>query len=65
MSKYLQPVDYIAQQGPLFMGFPRQEYWNGFSFLSSQEDLPHPGIEPASAALAGSLFTIEPPGKPI
>ena len=27
-------------------------------------DLPDPGIEPASPALAGGFFTTEPPGKP-
>jgi len=27
------------------MGFPRQEYWTGLPFPSS-EDLPDPGIEP-------------------
>ena len=31
----------------------------------SLEDLPNPGIEPTSPALAGSFFTTEPPGKPI
>ena len=28
-------------------------------------DLPGPGIEPVSPALAGGFFTNEPPGKPI
>ena len=28
-------------------------------------DLPGPGIEPVSPALAGGLFTTEPPGKPV
>ena len=27
-------------------------------------DLPRPGIEPASPALAGGFFTTRPPGKP-
>ena len=27
-------------------------------------DLPDPGIEPSSSALAGRFFTAEPPGKP-
>ena len=27
-------------------------------------DLPEPGIEPASLALAGGFFTTVPPGKP-
>ena len=31
--------------------------------ISSPEDLPDPGIEPMSPALAGSFFTTEPPGK--
>ena len=32
--------------------------------ISFSEDLPHPGIEPVSPALAGGFFTTEPPGKP-
>ena len=28
-------------------------------------DLPNPEIKPASPALAGGVFTMEPPGKPI
>ena len=50
-------------QAPLSMGFPRQEYWSGLPF-PSLEDLPHPGTEPESLALAGGFFTTEPPGKP-
>ena len=37
----------IAQQAPLSMGFPRQEYWSGLPFLSPGT-LPHPRIEPGS-----------------
>ena len=33
--------------------------------IPSPEDLPHPGIECASPALAGGFFTIAPPGKPL
>ena len=44
------------------MGFPRPEYWTGLLF-PSPGDLPDPGIKPASSALAGRLFTTEPPGK--
>ena len=33
----------IAQQSPLSMGFPRQEYWSGFPF-PPPEDLPNPGL---------------------
>ena len=46
------------------MGFPRQEHWSGLPF-PSPGDLPDPGIEAASAALAGGFFTTEPPGKPL
>ena len=45
------------------MGFPRKEYWSRFPF-PSPEDLPHPGTEFASSALAGRLFTTEPRDKP-
>ena len=57
----------VGHQTPLFMGFPRQEYWSGLPFPSSG-DLPDPGIEPTSLvspALAGGFFTTEPPGKPL
>ena len=45
------------------MGFPRQEFWSGLP-LPSPEDLPDPGIKPASPAVAGLCFTTEPPQKP-
>ena len=45
------------------MGFPRQEYWSGLP-VPSPGDLPNPGIEPTSPALAGGVFTAEPPGRP-
>ena len=44
-------------------GIPRQEYRSGLPF-PSPGDLPDPGIEHASPALAGIFFTTEPPGKP-
>ena len=53
----------VAHQAPLSTGFPRQEYWNGLPF-PSRGDLPDPGIEPVSPALAGGFFTTESPGKP-
>ena len=56
-------MDYIACQAPLSMGFPRQEYWSGLPF-PSLGDLPDPGMEPVSPALADKFFTNEPPGKP-
>ena len=52
----------VADQAPLSMGFPRQEYWSGLPF-PSPGDLPDPGIEPTSPALGG-FFTTEPLGKP-
>ena len=45
-----------ARQTPLSMGFSRQEYWSGLPFLPPG-DLPDPGIEPISPALAGRFFT--------
>ena len=53
----------VAHQTPLSMGFSRQEYWSGLPFPLLGE-LPNPGIEPGSPALAGRFFTTEPPGKP-
>ena len=44
--------------------FSRQEYWSGLPF-PSLGDLPDPGIEPMSPALAGGFFTSKPPGKPL
>ena len=52
----------VACQDPLSMKFPRQAYWSGLPF-PSLEDLPNPGIELVSSALANEFFTTEPPGK--
>ena len=49
---------------PLFMGLFRQNYWSGLPF-PSPGDLPDPGIEPVSPALAGGFFSIETLGKPL
>ena len=49
----------VAHQAPLSMEFPRQESWSGLPF-PSPGDLPNPGIESASCALADGFFT-EPP----
>ena len=54
----------VARQAPLSIGFPRQGYQSGLPF-PSPGDLPDPGIEPMSPALAGGFFTTEPPRKPI
>ena len=52
----------VALQAPLFMGFSRQEYWNGLPF-SSPGDLPNSGIELGSPALQadGVLLVKNPP----
>ena len=49
----------VAHQAPLFMEFPRQEYWSGLPFPSPR-DLPDPGIELVSLELTGRFFTAEP-----
>ena len=56
----------VAQQAPLSMGFPRQEYWSGLLF-PIPGDLPHQRMKTtslASPALEGRFFTTAPPGKP-
>ena len=52
----------VAHQSPLFMGFPRQEYWRGLPF-PSPGDLPNPGIKPRSPALQADSLLSEPLGK--
>ena len=47
---------------PLSMEFPRQKYYSGLPFPSPW-NLPDPGTEPMSLALADRFFTTEPPGK--
>ena len=44
------PMDCVACQAPLFLGFASQEYWSGSPFLFSGY-LPNPGIEFVSPAL--------------
>ena len=55
----------VAHQSPLSKGFPRQEYWSGFSFPPPR-DLPNPGIKPESpvspALQVGAL--VQSQGKP-
>ena len=53
----------VAHQASLSIGFLREEYWSGLP-ISSPGDLPDPGIEPRSPALAAIFFTTESPGKP-
>ena len=56
------PMD-CSSPGSSDPGIPRQEYWSGLTF-PSPGDLPHPGIELMSPALADRFFTTESPGKP-
>ena len=59
----------VAHQAPLSMGIlqarilkwvampsSREDYWNGLLF-PTPGDLPDPGFEPESSALAGGFFT--------
>ena len=54
----------VAYQASLSMEFSRQGYWRGLP-CPTPGDLPDPGIESASPALAGGFFTTAPPGKPM
>ena len=57
----------VGHQAPLSVKFSKQEYRSELPF-PALGDLPDPVIEPespASPALAGGIFTIEPPGKPL
>ena len=47
-----------SHQAPLFREFSRQEYWSGLPF-PPPGDVPNPGIEPGSSALAGKFSTTE------
>ena len=53
-----------AHQTPLSVGFLRQEYWSVLPF-PSPGNLPEPGMEPSSPALAGGFYTTELQGKPV
>ena len=50
-----------ACQAPLSIGLPRRECWRRLPCPPG--DLPDPGIEPATPALAAGFLTPEPPGK--
>ena len=60
----LQPPWTVACQAPLSMEFSRQEYWSGLP-PPNPEDLPNPGVELMSPAMAGNSLSFQPPGKPI
>ena len=46
----------VVCQAPLSTELSRQESWSGLPFTHPR-DLPNPGMESTSAALAGRLFT--------
>ena len=48
----------VVCQAPLSIEFPRQGYWGGLPFPSAG-DLPDPGVEPESPALADGFFTTD------
>ena len=52
----------VGHQDLLSMGFSRQENWSGLPF-PPPGDLPNPGVERMSPALAGGFFTTESPGS--
>ena len=51
-------------QGPLSMGFPRQEHWSGLSF-PSPGDLPDPGIKPRATVTSPELQADSLPLSPL
>ena len=53
----------ITHQAPLSMGFSRWEYWNGLP-CPPPEDLPNPGIKPASPALQADSLPLSHQGSP-
>ena len=60
------PMDCIAHQAPLSMGFSREEYWSGLlgappGNLSQTRDRTHVSWV---YCIVGGFFTAEPPGKP-
>ena len=52
------PMDCVAHQAPLFMGFSRQEYWSGL-LCPSPGDLLNPGIEPTSKGIKQIKFVVK------
>ena len=70
---YVQLLSLVQVFGtPLTVGLPgsslhwifQQEYWSRLPF-PSPEDLPYPGITPASPALADGFCITKTPGKPL
>jgi len=54
----------IAHQAPSVHGISQARILE-WAVFPSPGNFPYTGIEPASPALAGVIFTSEPPGKPI
>ena len=66
LSNSLQPYGlYIAHQGPLSMGFSRQEYWRVAmpSSMGSFQPMDQTHVS-CGFCIAGRFFTTEPLGKP-
>ena len=59
MSDSFDPMDSVASQAALSMGFFRQEYWSGLPLLPPG-DLLDPGTEPEPPALQADSL----PSKP-
>ena len=59
---FCDPIDY-SPPGSSVNGIFQAKILEWFA-ISSPGDLPDPGIEPGSSALAGRFFTTEPPRKP-
>ena len=57
------PMDW-SPPGSSVHGISQTKIWSGLPF-PSPGDLPDPGIEPTSDALAGGFFTSKPPEKPL
>ena len=54
----------VARQAPLWMGFSRQEHWNGLPF-PSPGDLPDPGTEPVSPTWQAAFLPLNHLGSPM
>ena len=53
----------VTRKAPLSLGFSRQEYWLGLTFLSPG-DLPDLGIKPASPVLQADSLPLSHQGSP-
>ena len=60
--QFFVPLWTVACQAPLFIGFPRQEYWSGLPF-SPPGDLPNTGVEPILFACPANILISHLPVK--